>query len=51
MMNNHLIELSDADLELLGRLLPEHPFKLVAPLIAKINTQLAAEKKPETKGE
>lgn len=44
MNNTHLIELSDADLELLGRLLPEHPYKLVAPLIAKINAQLAAER-------
>ncbi len=46
-MNTHTIELTDADLELLGRLLPEHPYKLVAPLISKINAQLAAEQKPK----
>lgn len=34
------IELTEADLLLLGRLLPEHTYKLVAPLLDKINAQV-----------
>ena len=34
------IELTEADLVLLGQLLPEHPYKLVAPLLDKINGQI-----------
>lgn len=46
-MDEHTITLTPADLDLLGRLLPEHPYKLVAPLINKINAQLAAQQAKE----
>lgn len=47
------IELTEDDLVLLGRLLPEHPYKLVDPLLRKINEQIQeqlaqrAQAKPE----
>lgn len=34
------IQLSGQELELIGKLLSEHPFKLVAPLIQKFNEQV-----------
>ena len=45
MMNppTYTIALTADELDLLGRLLPEHPYRLVAPLIAKINAQIQAQ--------
>jgi hypothetical protein len=37
------IEFTEAELLLLGRLLPEHPYKLVDPLLRKINEQVQAQ--------
>lgn len=34
------IQLSGQELELIGKLISEHPYKLVAPLIQNINEQI-----------
>jgi hypothetical protein len=39
-MNEFTITFTERDLDLLGRLLPDHPYKLVAPLLDKINSQI-----------
>lgn len=40
------IEIDENDIAVLQATLNEHPYKLVAPLIAKLDTQIRAQQKP-----
>jgi hypothetical protein len=41
------IELTSEDIELIGRLLDEQPYKLVAPLAQRVQAQINAQLAPE----
>lgn len=47
-MQEFTITFTERDLDLLGRLLPEHPYKLVFPLLDKINFQIQTQLQKET---
>ena len=42
-MNEFLLKLAPADLSVLDKALQEMPYKLAAPLVAKINAQINAQ--------
>lgn len=39
-MTTFKIELTEQDIILIGKILPEHPYKLVAPILDKFNQQI-----------
>lgn len=41
------IELTAADIELIGQLLDEQPYKLVAPLAKRVQAQIDAQQTPD----
>jgi hypothetical protein len=44
---NFKIELTAEDIELIGRLLDEQPYKLVAPLAKRVQAQIDAQNMPD----
>ena len=45
-MNEFLLKLAPADLSVLDKALQEMPYKLAAPLVAKINAQIREQQHP-----
>lgn len=45
-MTEYLLKLTPADLAALDRALQELPFRLAAPLVAKINAQIREQQQP-----
>lgn len=39
-MQTFTLKLTGEELELIGRMLPDHPYKFVAPILDKINRQI-----------
>jgi hypothetical protein len=44
---NFKIDLTSQDIELIGRLLDEQPYKLVAPLVQRVQAQINAQLAPD----
>lgn len=45
-MNSYTIQLTEGQLDIIGRLLGEAPYRLAAPIVQTINQQIARQQAP-----